>query len=80
MQPKMLQRFLFVSPLATASISSMNTMAGASLRAAANSSRTRIAPMPTYLRTARAAGAACGSRKVQQRQGTLVRARDMINQ
>lgn len=36
---------------ATASISSMNTMAGASLRALANSSRTRMAPMPTYSST-----------------------------
>mmetsp|Transcript_15987 Transcript_15987/g.34543 ORF Transcript_15987/g.34543 Transcript_15987/m.34543 type:complete len:320 (+) Transcript_15987:2096-3055(+) len=38
-------------PLATASISSMNTMAGASLRAEAKSSRTRMAPMPTYSST-----------------------------
>jgi hypothetical protein len=38
-------------PLATASISSMNTMAGASLRADANSSRTLMAPMPTYSST-----------------------------
>mmetsp|Transcript_29054 Transcript_29054/g.61384 ORF Transcript_29054/g.61384 Transcript_29054/m.61384 type:complete len:235 (-) Transcript_29054:1148-1852(-) len=38
-------------PLATASISSMNTMAGDSLRAFAKSSLTREAPMPTYSST-----------------------------
>mmetsp|Transcript_26857 Transcript_26857/g.69642 ORF Transcript_26857/g.69642 Transcript_26857/m.69642 type:complete len:438 (+) Transcript_26857:248-1561(+) len=38
-------------PLATASISSMNTIEGASLRALAKSSRTRMAPMPTYSST-----------------------------
>ena len=42
---------LKTSPLATASISSMKTIAGASRRAEAKSSRTRMAPMPTYSST-----------------------------